>query len=187
MFHVPAMFQTEQLLWCRSGNLIVWPYLVFTFLTLFLHLNMHSALGMNAKIAAWMTAPTDASLFDCYSSSVEVHINEKWNFEFVVQQKANKHKECLLNITTFHNSRSEVTLWTLPLKFCDDRFLNHSNREKKVLCIFLLCFHFKWKPDLSPAHNKVVMDSQGQTNWNHPFLMEQFLSGGVYLCNGYCK
>lgn len=78
---------------------------------------------------------------DCYWSSVEVDHKKK---------SENRHPSmCVLNTT-----RTQKIKWNVPtdviiphqrsacehehsglFTFCDDSFLNHSNREKKILCI----------------------------------------------------
>lgn len=54
-------------------------------------------------------------------------------------------------------------------------------REKKKSIVFSYYVSPLNENQICPhaTHNKVVMDSQGQTNLNHPFLLEQFLLGGV--------
>lgn len=78
--------------------------------------------------------------------------------ECVFQQKERKS----MCVEYYHNSRWEISVWTLKCVHILwwQLFELLQQREKKVLCVSLIWFRFKWKPDLFPTHNN--MNSQEQ-------------------------
>lgn len=96
----------------------------------------------------------------CYWSSVDVYIKKKKSKIWSVFSNKRKGKVCVLSTTIIPDERS-VCEHSSVFIFCDDSCLNCCNRgKKKVLCVSLIWFRFKWKPDLFPTHNN--MNSQEQ-------------------------